>query len=171
MIDLKKITKFVLKSDKTLYAWTQNENFAEDFKLERDMSKFKIKKVEYDDDELASFSYVQRYQMLQKDYLYDGKNSVEVTVTSSESSGLDASCNYIYDTISTVSNNVHTYPLKDEYLKTIKRITVNLKAQGENTHDTLNVNTFKLFMHLYGHTFGSIATDMDNFEERGKYGK
>ena len=158
--------KFILyrwKDTNELYAWTTNKEYAKSFEESRCMKRFKKTKLELDDIEEKAFMYKNENHMLQQDYLFDGKTDIEVVCTREESAMLDEACGYIHDTISNAALQMKSYPLKKKYLKIIKKITINLTMQGEKAHGTLNINTFKLFIHLAGKSFG--VTPIENLQE------
>ena len=139
------------KGTNELYAWTSDKDIAENFEMSRCMKKFKKKKVELDDIEAKSFMYTNRVNMLHYDVVYDGENNITIAATGIESVVLDDSCSHLVSIILHLKNDISKYPLKKKYLNLINKITDNLTKDKKGM---LTINTFKLFIHLNGRSFG-----------------
>lgn len=156
-----KVTLFKLKNNKELYAYSINKEYIKLFKEQRNMNLFDKYDVEMDKYELMIFTNKYKSYQLVKDYLYDGQNDIEIVASVSETSALTESCDDIYNTACTIDEFSNDYPLKQKYLNIISVLTDSITLCDEKSK-SLNINTFKLFYHLFRNTF---SEDGDRLNE------
>lgn len=140
---------YYLKDDSSLYAYTLNKIYAKNFKKQRNMKLFIERKIYMDEYEFSSFSYKHKDLQLIHDYLYDGKNDIEIICTVEESDMMTAWIEEMYDTIDTMQIYLQELKVKNKYLKSISRLTDSLIDEK----NSLNISTFKLFFNLFKFTF------------------
>ena len=159
-----KVTIFSLKTEKGVYAYSTVKEYIKMFKMQRNMQLFNVKTIEMSKYEFMSFSNNNKSEMLCKDYLYDGKTDIEVVATVYETSSLSEACTYIYNTACSIEDSIPYYGLKDKYLNAILALTevITQRTKSNNGALTLNVNTFKLFYHLFRKTFSEDSEMIEN---------
>lgn len=158
-----KVYIFKLKREPNqIYAFTCNKKAALQFEEERDITRFIVEEIKLSDNQFAIFANKHRRALLHEEILYDGKNTFTIMATIDESSTVDGYCDYIHKIIETVDRELVLFPFKDEYLKTIKEITLNIKMTDKKSSPTLllNVDTFKLFYKLNAYTFGGESEEI-----------
>ena len=157
------VTIFSLKDEKGVYAYSINKEYIDLFKIQRNMDLFYIKKVKMSKHEFMIFSNKNRNQLMIRDYLFDGESecNIEMITTVYESDALTESCTQIHSLATHIENSIFTYPLKDKYLNIITKLTSTITDVDE--HDNvLNIDTFKLFYHLFRKTFSKDAEMINN---------
>lgn len=157
-----KVTIFKLKGSKEIYAFSINKEYIKIFKEQRNMKLFDIINIELDKYELMVFFNKNKSCQLSKDYLNDGETDIEIVSTVHESDSLSESCDFIYNMALNIEEELDEYPLKKKYLNLIKELTETITLCSEKELTSLNINTFKLFYHLFRNTFSEYA---DEFEE------
>lgn len=143
--------------DNSIYAFTMNKDYADMFEEQRSMDVFHKEKIHLDDYEWMIFSNTYKSFMIIKDILYDGDNNYEIACTSEESDKLSSSCEHIEDICTMIKNSYMEY-LED--LKSIINLTQIITKQ-KNSLPQLNINTFKLFYHLFKFTFQNTEGGKD----------
>ena len=162
-----KVYLYFLKSDvNNVYAYTLDKEFSKRFEKERNMDTFIKKKCQMNDYECMSFQAKNNFARLQPDNLSDGNDDFSILMTTYESTALDESCTYILSTIDSLLPKIREYPLKNKYLKTIAEITSKIIMVEDNQKPTLqvlNINTLKLFCHLFNLSTNESREDDDMF--------
>lgn len=147
-----KVIIFSLKVEKCMYAFTINEEYANIFRNQRNMSLFNENSITMNKYEFMVFSSrMSRFQLC-KDYLDDGENDIEIIASIKETSELSETCEYFRRTYETITKNIDSYNIKKKYLKPIIKLTQSIIKSIDN-HPTLNINTFTLFYYLFRNTF------------------
>ena len=152
------VTVFSLKNEKGLYAFSINKKYIDLFKLQRNMDLFYIHNVKMDKYEFMAFSNNNNSKMLISDVLYDSEtnSNIDIITTVEESDSLTESCTYIHNAAIEIEKSCYSYPLKSKYLNIITNLT-SIITQPDVRTKTLNIDTFKLFYHLFRNTFSEDA--------------
>ena len=147
-----KVHLFYLMVDKKgyLYAHTATKKFAEQFMRERDMKRFKYKKVNMEEVEYQAFHKKYITEKLVEDVVNDNKETLKIVATIAESEQLSESCDYIVQTIEYIKQRLIDYHLKDDYFDSILSLCDSLiEEDGEEIY----VDTIKVFTYLFRNTF------------------
>lgn len=157
------VTVFSLKNEKGVYAASINKKYIELFKLQRNMSLFNIRNIKMNKYEYKAFMFNNKSNMLVLDYLYDTKTktNIEMVTTVHESDELSESCNNIHSIAETLEKSIYQYSLKPKYLNIITTLTSFITELDVNGN-ILNIDTFKLFYHLFRNTFSEDADKIDD---------
>lgn len=148
-----KVRIYYFKGEKEPYAFTINKDFAKKFEEQRCMNQFRKVVHEMDKYEFMALSNNHKSHMLSLDYLNDGEMDYEIICTRAESMALDESCDYIETNYSMLYMQLVSIPWKEKYLNVINELTPSIIVNNAQKIPTLNINTFKLFYHLFGKTF------------------
>lgn len=141
---------YLLKETKGIYAFTFNKEYMKVFEAQRNMNKFIIKDIKFDDEIMwRSFVASNKNCMLQKDVLFDGKNTIDIICTEEESFGLDVYSNKYSDDLLNLQKALNTeFNVPPKYQKIISELTNRLRED-----ESLDIDTFKLFFDLFKNTF------------------
>lgn len=162
MIDDIKVYIYILKKEdpnKEIYGYTVSKEIAKQFENQRNMKLFYRIVKRMDKYELMIFMNDNKSKQLCKDNLYDGERDYQIIATIDESSSLSESCDSIFSTIIFINDALIDYKLKDKYLKAINEITDFL---NNKRYEYSNINTFKLFYHLFRETFYEDINESDD---------
>ena len=157
------VTVFSLKNEKGVYAFSINKDYIDLFKIQRNMNLFYIREIKMSKYEFMAFSNNNKNHLMVVDYLYDSKSktNIEVITTVHESDSLSESCEQIYSVASCIEKSAYNYPLKDKYLNIILKLTSSITEVDDSTN-ILNIDTFKLFYHLFRNTFSDDYDKIHN---------
>lgn len=150
---------YILKEDvkSGVYGYTVLKEYAKLFESQRNMKLFIRKREKIDKYQLMMFMNNKKVKQICKDYLFDGKQDIEIMATIEESEKLSESCYYINNEIEAIVKELKQYPLKDKYLKVINELTKSLTKKDSDRF--LNIDTFRLFYHLFKNTFYEDIND------------
>lgn len=162
-----KIYLYRICYDNSIYAFTMNKDYAKMFEHQRSMDIFHREKIHLDKYEWMVFCDMHKSHMITKDVLYDGVHDYEIACTLEESNKLSSSCEYIQD-ICSIKRNPYVSYLEPKNLNSIMNLTQIISEQ-RNALQHLNVNTFKLFYHLFKFTFQNKEGGKDylTYESQG----
>ena len=149
----RKVYAYYLKSDSSLYAYTEFKALADEFELERDMRIYKKKIFKMSEPEYQVFNYKHNSEMLFSNVLNDSKKDFSFATTYFENEKLDNISNQMDNKINELYEKVRKFPLKKEYEDLFTDI-FSIYGDGVNT-PILNFNTFKIFMELFRNTIFS----------------
>lgn len=144
---------FYLKKDKKLYAFTINKEYKDSFKKIRNMNKFIYTKLYMDELTLSIFQDKNYLKMLTKVYLSNSNDIKEyhtIIATYDEEYLLEKKSSDISDNLVGIKIYMHRLNLKKEYVNAIKYLT---EINNPNDSTISNINTLKLFYHLFKNTF------------------
>lgn len=142
-----KVTLFILKETKELYAFSDDKKLINDFKDTRCMKNFIVKEKKMDSEEYDSFIHINNDKILNMDYLYDGKNVIEFTMTTNESFKLDLEIDQMYKKVGDSEIIRYIKIFKGKYRKSLKRVfdfTSSFYYNGETEFNSINI-FIKLF--------------------------
>ena len=156
--DITKVYLFFLKDEKELYAYTIVKEYRDIFRNQRNMKLFKESSLKMDKYELSVFENKNYKKKIYQDFLYDGKTDIVIYATTEESNSLSESCMYITNIMNSVKDEVAKYCIKEKYLKSILKLTEKIILKdNDKDKGIINVNTFKLFYHLFRNTFSEYS--------------
>lgn len=149
-----KITLFYLLETKSLYAYSENNDFIKKFKSQRNMKLFKVVTKDIDKYQRMVFLNKNSGKQMITDYLSDEENTFEIISTVEESDKLSESTEYISDTMTFTRRCMMMWDLKEKYLNIITKITDVISEQtSDDDNPTLKINTLDLFYYLFKNTF------------------
>ena len=138
----RKVYAYYLKSDSSLYAYTEFKALADEFELERDMRIYKKKIFKMSEPEYQVFNYKHNSEMLFSNVLNDSKKDFSFATTYFENEKLDNISHQMDNKINELYEKVRKFPLKKEYEDLFTDI-FSIYGDGVNT-PILNFNTFPL---------------------------
>lgn len=142
--------------DGLLYAHTSNKKYYKQFKEERIMSKFIVKKEYMNNDDYDKFSYRCCDEELSEILLNDGNKDFIIIGTSLELYNLDKFVDEIHYTMNEIISFFEYNKLKDKYSSIIDNLTdISEPIEREDTtiDMTTKVNTLYVFYKLNKDTF------------------
>ena len=123
------ITLFILKSTKEVYAFSSDDKLINDFISTRCIDNFIIKEKKFNEEEYDIFTNINNDKILNTDYLYDGKTTIEFPMTTNESYMVDITINEIYERVGDNKSIINLckvfrgkYKKNLKYLKKLKRM-------------------------------------------------
>lgn len=156
-----KVYLFILKSEKKLYAYTNNKDYAKRFLSERNKELFLLKIKKVDDDEFIEFSHTNHEKLLGEVPLFDGTpKDIFIVATSEEESNLFISCGEIYKSVELIKKDLDEFPFKKKWKKlVIEACKLSLSVENDNEICCEEyINTFALFYYLFKDTFVDSET-------------
>lgn len=156
----RKVTLFVLKEDRELYAFSDDKKIVKEFINTRYMDNFIIKEKKLNEDEYDAFTHYNNGKILNIDYLYDGTNTFEFPMTTDESFKLEVEIDDIFrrvgDNKIILMNNI----FRGKYKKSLENILgfVNSFYYGTFPNNDCNgeVNSLNVFIKLFRFTMMKI---------------
>lgn len=145
------VTLFILKSDKELYAFSTDKKIVSDFISTRCMNNFIIKEKKLNEEEYDTFGNINNDKILNNDYLYDGKNTIEFPMTTNESYTLDITIDELYERIGDNKSIIDLYKVfRGKYKKSLKYIIEYISSFYYN--NDIEFASLNVFIKLFGFT-------------------
>ena len=145
------ITLFILKSDKELYAFSTDKKIVSDFISTRCMDNFIIKEKKLNDEDYDVFCNINNDKVLNTDYLYDGKTTIEFPMTTHESYTLDITIDELYERIGDNKSIIDLYKIcRGKYKKSLKYIIEYISSFYYN--NDVEFASLNVFIKLFGFT-------------------
>jgi hypothetical protein len=145
------VTLFILKSDKELYAFSTDKKIVSDFISTRCMNNFIIKEKKLNEEEYDTFGNINNDKILNNDYLYDGKNTIEFPMTTNESYTLDITIDELYERIGDNKSIIDLYKVfRGKYKKSLKYIIEYISSFYYN--NDVEFASLNVFIKLFGFT-------------------
>lgn len=155
-----KVTLFILKEDKDLYAFSDDKKIVKEFMSTREMDNFIVKEKRMDAEEYVVFCHHNSGKILNTDYLYDGTHTFEFPMTIDESSKLDLVIDQIYQRVGDSEIFKYFHIFKGKYKKSLKKV-FDYASSFYHNGDT-EFNSFNTFIKLFGFTMMKIERLADN---------
>ena len=126
----RKITLFILKEDRELYAFSDDKKIVNEFISTREMDNFIIKEKRMDYEEYDAFVHYNNGKILNTDYLYDGTNTFEFPMTTDESFKLEVEIDELYKKVG--DNDIVKFMkvFKGKYKKSLKNMLLHPGKRG-----------------------------------------
>lgn len=145
------IILFILKSNKELYAFSTDKKIVSDFISTRCMDNFIIKEKKLNEEEYDTFSNINNDKILNTDYLYDGKNTIEFPMTTHESYTLDITIDELYERIGDNKSIIYLYKIfRGKYKKNLKYLLGYISSFYYN--NDVEFASLNVFIKLFGFT-------------------
>lgn len=145
------ITLFILKSNKELYAFSTDKKIVSDFISTRCMNNFIIKEKKLNDEDYDVFCNINNDKVLNTDYLYDGKNTIEFPMTTHESYTLDITIDELYERIGDNKSIIDLYKIfRGKYKKNLKYLLGYISSFYYN--NDVEFASLNVFIKLFGFT-------------------
>lgn len=145
------VTLFILKSSKELYAFSSDDKLINDFISTRCIDNFIIKEKKFNDKEYDIFTNINNDKILNTDYLYDGKNTIEFPMTTHESYTLDITIDELYERIGDNKSIIDLYKIfRGKYKKNLKYLLGYISSFYYN--NDVEFASLNVFIKLFGFT-------------------
>lgn len=155
-----KVTLFILKEDKDLYAFSDDKKIVIEFMCTREMDNFIVKEKRMEAEEYVTFCHYNSGKILNTDYLYDGTHTFEFPMTIDESSKLDLEIDEIYQRVGDSEIFKYMKIFKGKYKKSLKKV-FDYASSFYHNGDT-EFNSFNVFIKLFNFTMMKIERLEDN---------
>lgn len=155
MLD-RKITLFILKEDKDLYAFSDDKKIVKEFMSTREMDNFTIKEKRLNDEEYDAFAHYNNGKILNTDYLYDGAHTFEFPMTTDESFKLEVEIDDIFRRVGDSKIVLMNKMFRGKYKKSLESILDYVNSfyysTFPNNDCTGEVNSLNVFIKLFRFT-------------------
>ncbi len=134
-----------------IYGYTADRKIKNKFKLQRNMKKFKIQKINLSDERFKTFNYVNnRYQLIDNAlYSKDGYTSIITTIE--EDTKVTEFCDALYkDVVELTDYFVNVVPFKTEYFNALSDLLQILEYDNTIKEIHYKFDTFFIYVHLFG---------------------
>lgn len=146
----RKVTLFILKEDKDLYAFSDDKKIVIEFMCTREIDNFIVKEKRMDDEEYVVFCHYNSGKILNTDYLYDGTHTFGFPMTIDESSKLDLEIDQIYKRVGDSEIVKYIKIFKGKYKKSLKKVFDYASSFYHN--EDIEFNSFNVFIKLFKFT-------------------
>ena len=167
-IEYETLYLFLSASTNKLYAWTQDKNYRDRFREERNMKLFTYKKEVHSTATIGAFRYRYKDQMLTSIIIGNEEKTFEVIGTYAESIDYDSCESYISNICEsnfTIAKYIADNRILDKkYIDPLLAITqsyVIKKVAGEKTALS-TLDQFHIFYKLFGHMFNHGSNKTNN---------
>lgn len=145
------VTLFILKSSKELYAFSSDEKLINDFISTRYINNFIIREKKFNEEEYDIFTNINNDKILNTDYLYDGKTTIEFPMTTNESYMVDITIDELYERIGDNKSIIDLYKIfKGKYKKNLKYLLGYISSFYYN--NDVEFASLNVFIKLFGFT-------------------
>lgn len=163
MEEIKTVYLIYLKSKNCLYAFTLEKKDLNSFLKERNKKVFHVEKRKMDQTALSLFMNKYYTLHLIDIPLFDGYEYITILGTAKEDNAVSDAADYLYNQFIYCENISKHFPFRKKYLKLIEDLTnVVTKIQVSNSEmidPYLEIDTFRIFYHLFRDTFEEIADE------------
>nr|DAX65905.1 MAG TPA: hypothetical protein [Caudoviricetes sp.] len=164
----RKVTLFILKEDRDLYAFSDDKKIVMGFINTREMDNFIIKEKRMDDDEYDAFVHCNynSSKILNTDYLYDGTNTFEFPMTTEESLKLEVKIDDIFRRVGDNKIILMNKVFRGKYKKSLENILAYVNSFYYSTFPNNDcngeINSLNVFIKLFGFTMMKLERVEDN---------
>ena len=146
-----KVYLFYLKSDKSLYAFTNRKDYMKRFKKERNQKHYHYVKKELDSIQYQAMSYSNRGCILFDNVLNDESfNDLSYLTTYHENDMLENYLSELEKEIYDINRSLEEYNLKDKYMELFYNILLYYKKEeNPGISITYTLNIFRIFVNLF----------------------
>lgn len=146
-----KVYLFYLKSDKSLYAFTNRKDYMKRFKKERNQKHYHYVKKELDPIQYQAISYSNRGCILFDNVLNDESfNDLSYLTTYHENDMLENYLSELEKEIYDINRSLEEYNLKDKYMELFYNILLYYKKEeNPGISITYTLNIFRIFVNLF----------------------
>ena len=159
-----KLYVIYLRSKKSIYAYTDNKEYMERFLLERNSNLFKCVTKKIDKSDYIEFAKDKELLKLRTIPLEDSNGDCDIIGTASEENEIMTVCEKFGDTCEYLKLHfTKNVPFNNEYKELLNLLTT--ISKDINYHPIIQIDSVKLFYHLFKYTFIEL-TDDEITEER-----
>lgn len=143
---------YLIYKDNSLFAYSNNSNYIDIFREQRNMDIFKIEKINVSNDDYIEFSNKSSNEELTELPLYDGNSYFIMISTIREHNEIFYFVDNIFNNINTITTEMKSINFKKKYRKLFNSIsneviTKTITDDGK-TETYINIDMFHLFYHL-----------------------